>query len=309
MTHLTTIERYQIAHDLRMGFSNKQISLGMNRSIRTIDRELAANGGREKYNPEQAVLRRAESAAISAGNHPTIESAVWDRLLNRVQCKLSPDQAIQSEQLSVSISTVYRYLHRTKNVKVLRHLRRYRSKPRRGSMNWVRAAKLIKARPKDVLTRDCVGHAETDSIVGKRNEHVKVLVVIDRATRFVRLALVHDGSSKLVAKHFQRWLADERLPIFTITTDQGSEFAGLPALFPDNLYACDPGKPYQKGAVENMNGLIRQYLPKGQSLKRVTHARLTYIANELNNRPRKRLGYKTPAQLLSEVTAARQFES
>ena len=176
-------------------------------------------------------------------------------------------------------------------------------------MSWVKDAKPIKARPRAVLTRDCVGHAETDSIVGKRNEHVKVLVLIDRATRFVRLALVKDGTSKTVAKYFQRWLTDERLPILTITTDQGTEFAGLPALFPDNLYACDPGKPYQKGAVENMNGLIRQYLPKGKSLKRVTQAQLTYIANELNNRPRKRLGYKTPAQLLSEVTTARQFES
>ncbi len=103
-------------------------------------------------------------------------------------------------------------------------------------------------------------------------------------------------------------MKDERLPILSITTDQGSEFAGLPRLFTDNLYACDPGKPYQKGAVENMNGLIRQYITKGKSLRHVTQAQLNYIANELNNRPRKRLGYRTPAQLLSEMTAARQFE-
>ena len=309
MTHLTTPERYQIEHDLRIGLSKKQICLGINCSIRTLERELAANGGREDYSAERAVLKRAENAAISAHNHRTIESAVWERLLNRICCKLSPDQAIQSEQLPVSISAAYRYLHRTNNMKALRHLRRYRSKPRRGTMGWVKDAKPIKARPKEVLTRDCVGHAETDSIVGKRNEHVKVLVLIDRTIRFVRLALVKDGSSKRVAKHFQRWLTDERLPILTITTDQGSEFAGLPTLFPHNLFACDPGKPYQKGAVENMNGLIRQYLPKGQSLQRVTQTQLNYIANELNNRPRKRLGYKTPAQLLSEVTAARQFES
>ena len=68
--------------------------------------------------------------------------------------------------------------------------------------------------------------------------------------------------------------------------------------------ACDPGKPYQKGAVENINGLIRQYLTKGKSLRRVTQAKLNYIANELNARIRKRHGWKSPEQVLSELTAA-----
>jgi IS30 family transposase len=308
MTHLTTIERYQIEHDLRLGLSSTLIARAMNRSIRTIQRELSNNGGRNAYAAKQAIAKRQVRAKNSADNHPTIEDAVWERVLNRVKCKHSPDQAIVAERLSISISSVYRHLHRNKKIKVLQHLRRYRSKPRRGTTGWVNQAKSIKQRPKDVLTRDCVGHMETDSIVGKRNEHYKILVTIDRATRFVRLGWVRDGTSKTVARHFEQWMKDTRLPILSITTDQGSEFAGLPRLFPDNLYACDPGKPYQKGAVENMNGLIRQYITKGKSLRNITQARLNFIANELNNRPRKRLGYKTPAQLLSEVTIARQFE-
>lgn len=92
--------------------------------------------------------------------------------------------------------------------------------------------------------------------------------------------------------------------MLTLTCDQGYEFSGLPELLPGRLYACDPGKPYQKGAVENMNGLIRQYLPKGKSLLTVTQAKLDRIAKQLNDRPRKRLGWKSPAQLLSEMTAA-----
>jgi IS30 family transposase len=308
MTHLTTNERYQIEHDLRLGLSTAQIAQAMGRSIRTIQRELSNNGGRHTYDARQAIDKRRERARISSKNHPSIEDAVWEKVLNRVKCKLSPDQAIVVENLSISISAVYRHLHRTKKIELLRHLRHYSSTPRRGTTGWVKHAKPIKQRPREVLTRDCIGHMETDSIVGKRNEHHKILVTIDRATRYVRLGWVRDGSSKTVACHFERWMKDERLPILSITTDRGSEFAGLPRLFTDNLYACDPGKPYQKGAVENMNGLIRQYIAKGKSLRRVTQAQLNYIANELNNRPRKRLGYRTPAQLLSEMTAARQFE-
>jgi IS30 family transposase len=308
MTHLTTSERYQIAHDLRLNMPTKLIAQALGRSVRTIQRELASNGGRDGYHAEQACLKRRQRATKSACNHPTIEDAVWDKVLDRVKCKLSPDQAICSEGLKISISAVYRHLHRTGKIKIQRHLRRYRCKPRRGKTGWVKQAKSIKQRSVDVKTRDCVGHMETDSIVGKRNEHDKILVTIDRATRYVRLGLVRDGSSKTVATHFERWIEDLRLPILTITTDQGSEFAGLPAIFTDNLYACDPGKPYQKGAIENMNGLIRQYIPKGKSLRRVTQAQLNDIAKELNDRPRKRLGYKTPAQLLLEVTTARQFE-
>jgi IS30 family transposase len=99
-------------------------------------------------------------------------------------------------------------------------------------------------------------------------------------------------------------MTDPRIPILTLTCDQGYEFAHLPELLPNHLYACDPGKPYQKRAVENINGLIRQYLPKGKSLRHVTQAQLNRIAKEPNNRPRKRLDWKSPAQVLFEMTAA-----
>jgi len=85
---------------------------------------------------------------------------------------------------------------------------------------------------------------------------------------------------------------------------QGCEFSALPELLPDCLYARDPGKPYQKGQVEYMNKPIRQYIPMGISLRNITRAKLNWIANELNNRPRKRLGWLSPAELLLDMTAA-----
>ena len=84
----------------------------------------------------------------------------------------------------------------------------------------------------------------------------------------------------------------------------GCEFSALPQLLPDCSYARDTGKPYQKGQVEYMNKLIRQYILKGISLRNITRAILNWIASELNNRPRKRLGWLSPAKLLLNMTAA-----
>ena len=216
----------------------------------------------------------------------------------------SPEQIVHVLNLAVSVAAIYRYVHRSGKKKLQRHLRHYSAAKRRGKMAWVKKAQPIKQRDRAVLTRDCTGHLEGDSIVGRRHEAIKVLVVLDRATRFVRLGLVRDGTAAKVARHIKDWMADTRIPLLTLTCDQGYEFAHLPELLPDRLYACDPGKPYQKGQVENINGLIRQYLPKGQSLRHVTQAKLDRIAKELNNRPRKRLGWKSPAHVLFEMTAA-----
>ncbi len=112
MTHLTTNERYQIEHDLRLGLSTAQIAQAMGRSIRTIQRELSNNGGRHAYDARQAIDKRRERARISSKNHPSIEDAVWEKVLSRVKCKLSPDQAIVVESLSISISAVYRHHRR-----------------------------------------------------------------------------------------------------------------------------------------------------------------------------------------------------
>jgi IS30 family transposase len=307
MTHLTQQARYQIAHDLRLGMTNKDIALGIGCSLRQLQREFKINGGRSSYSYDKAIQSRHQRAAKSAANHRLIPETTWTVLIEGMQRRLSPDQVIHSQHLQLSVSSAYRYLHRSKLKRIRRYLRQTRIKKRRGNLSWIRKATPYKQRPKEVMTRDCIGHTETDCIVGKRKESTKIVVLLDRALRHVRLGLAKNGTANEVAKHFIQWQQDDKLPILSITTDQGSEFAGLPAIFPDNLYFCEAGKPYQKGAVENMNGLIRQYLPKGMSFDHVTQAMLDKIADELNNRPRKRLGYKSPNQLLSEITAARQF--
>jgi IS30 family transposase len=305
MPPLTTNERYQIAVKIKLGFTNHQIASALKRHIRTIEREISRCGERVRYTHKRALAHRQRCAAISAANHPTHSPKDWLSIEAKIEKKNSPEQAKHATGLNISVSAIYRYLYRLGKLKLLKQLRHYTAtKARSGNMKWIKKALRIKKRPKEVLTRDKMGHFEADSIVGKRNEPDKIVVMLDRATRYVRLGLARHGTAVEVACHMQRWEADISLPILTLTTDQGYEFSALTTPFVGRLYACDAGKPYQKGAVENINKLIRQYIPKGTSLRKITQAKLDWIANELNERVRKRLGWKTPSAVVSALTAA-----
>lgn len=308
MAPLTEQARYQIEHDLRLGLDNKSIAKAVGKCVRTIERERLRCRDDGEYTAARAVFHRRQKGAKSAANHPTHAPLIWQPVEALLKQKYSPEQieaAMAKSGQSVSASAIYRYPHRVGKPLLLTHFRHYSaSKKRSGKMHWVGRAKKLKDRPKEVLTRDTIGHHECDSIVGKRNESSKVVVLLDRATRYVRLGLVRDGTAAGVARHMALWLTDPLIPIHSLTTDQGYEFSALPELLPGCLYACDPGKPYQKGAVENMNKLIRQYIPKGKSLRKLTQAMLDRIANELNNRIRYRLGWESPAGILSRLTAA-----
>jgi IS30 family transposase len=305
MPPLTREQRYQIECDLRSGFGITHIAQRLACSLGVLKREIARCGSSARYTADLATEHRLRCGARSGANQRRRPESLWREVEEAILKRHSPEQIVHVHKLAVSVTAIYRYVARSGKKKLQQRLRHYQAAKRRGKMAWVKKAQPINKRDKGVLTRDCVGHLEGDSIVGRRNEAIKVLVVLDRATRFVRLGLVYDGTAARVARHIRRWMEDPRIPLLTLTCDQGYEFAHLPDLLPDQLYACDPGKPYQKGAVENINGLIRQYLHKGKSLRRVSQAHLYRIAKELNERPRKRLGWKSPAQVLSELAAAR----
>ena len=304
MPPLTREQRYQIECDLRAGFGNAQIAQRLSCSLGVIKREIARCGSPSRYTADLATEHRRRCGAKSGANQRRQPPSLWHQVEAALLKRLSPEQIVHVLKLPVSVAAIYRYVHRSGKQRLRQRLRHYTAAKRRGKMAWVKKAQPIKRRDRAVMTRDCIGHLEGDSIVGRRHEATKVLVVLDRATRFVRLGLVRDGTAAKVARHLKDWMADTRIPLLTLTCDQGYEFAHLPELLPDRLYACDPGKPYQKGAVENINGLIRQYLPKGKSLRHVKQVELDRIATDLNNRPRKRLGWKSPAQVLFEMTAA-----
>ena len=269
MPPLTETQRYQIEHDIRLGLSNKLIAKALGCSVRTVEREMRRCGDRARYRATDAQAHRRQCARNSAANHPTIPETVWIPIEEAIRRKLSPEEALNECQLGHSASAVYRYLRRCGKAHLRKQLRHYTASQKRGGkagkMAWVNRAKSIHERPKDVLTRDTIGHLECDSIVGKRNEPHKIVVLIDRALRYVRLGWVPDGTAAAVARHMARWQHDDSgISMLSLTTDQGCEFSALPEL-PAGLFVClRSGETVPEGAGGVHEQTDPPVHPKGQ---------------------------------------------
>ena len=136
--------------------------------------------------------------------------------------------------------------------------------------------------------------------MGRKNETARILQVVERMSGHVRLALLADGCAQTAAKAAATMMTRcGHIPIKTITTERGGEFANFPELFAGKHHVCDAYRPDQKGLCENTNGLLRQYWPKHKSLRGVTAKEVQQVEDALNNRPRKRLNGRTPNEVLS----------
>ncbi len=211
-----------------------------------------------------------------------------------------------------SHETVYQciYAHPTEELKQLRvgSLRQGHSKRRPRSLGEDQRSGLrnlwsIRERPAEAQAREIPGHWEGDLIKGAYNGSA-IGTLVDRSTRFVILARVDDSSAEAVLEGFTRRL--RTLPKVlrkTLTYDQGKEMARHEALEKRvhlRVYFADPHSPWQRPTNENTNGLLRQYFPKGTDLSPYSQQYLTKVAEELNNRPRKSLGFRTPAEAMAE---------
>jgi len=161
----------------------------------------------------------------------------------------------------------------------------------------------ISERPASVEDRAVPGHWEGDLIAGDQSSFIATLV--ERHSRFVVLARVKNKETATVVKSLTRQM--NKLPAQlkkSLTWDRGSELAAhkeFSVATDIDVYFCDPYSPWQRGSNENTNGLLRQYFPKGQSVQDITQAQLNRVANLLNTRPRKTLGFKTPAYILEQA--------
>jgi len=166
---------------------------------------------------------------------------------------------------------------------------------------------LISARPAEVADRAVPGHWEGDLVIGKAG-HSAIGTLIERQTRFVLLLHLADGR---LAEHVRTALATKILELPTqlrrsLTWDRGKEMAEHVRFTVDTgvqVYFCDPHSPWQRGANENMNGLLRQYFPKGADLSGYDAAQLDAVAAQLNARPRHTLGWLTPSEAFARAVA------
>jgi IS30 family transposase len=322
---LNLSEREEISRGLSLKRSLRAIARQLGRAPSTISREVRRNGGSDRYR-----------AAAS-------ERAAWDRALRPKPCKLaccpflsrtvsmklrrkwSPEQiagwlkrAFPGEaHKQVSHETIYRSLYiQARGVlkkELLEHLRAKRTIRRskhaslkRDGLGQIKDAVSIRERPASIEDRAVPGHWEGDLIGGSKNSYIATLV--ERHSRYVMLVKVANKDTESVISGLIK--QSQRLPrelYKSLTWDRGKELADHPRLTlatDIDVYFCDPHAPWQRGSNENTNRLLRQYLPRGTDLSLHSQAKLSAIARQLNERPRKTLQYQTPAEKFAQCVAA-----
>uniref|UniRef100_UPI003899B79E IS30 family transposase n=1 Tax=Streptomyces kebangsaanensis TaxID=864058 RepID=UPI003899B79E len=326
--YLREEERIHIADRLREKATIRVIAAELGRSPSTISREIRRNRhpANGQYRPHaaqaRADARRPRPKPGKIGQNPELRAFIQDRL----DLRWSPEQICQAlraqfpqrPEMHVVHETLYQALYVQGRGELRRELARAlrtgrtRRKPRRQAQQrqprFSTPMVMISERPAEAEDRAVPGHWEGDLIIGQDGASA-IGTLVERATRYVMLLHLPDGRS---AEHVRDALTDtvQTLPthlVRSLSWDQGAEMAAHGAFTVATdipVYFCDPASPWQRGSNENTNGLLRQYFPKGTDLSIHTREHLDAVAAELNGRPRKTLGWETPAERLHKLLAA-----
>ena len=322
---LTLCEREEISRGIACDLSLRSIANELGRSASTISREVNRNGGLKAYRAseaDQATWDRAHRPKpCKLAQHPMLKRIVASKL----KMNWSPKQIDgwlkrqypDDENRHVSHETIYRSLFiQARGVlkkELLQYLRSQRTirRSRQHSMKNAGLGKIcnavsIRERPASVEDRAVPGHWEGDLIAGSNNSYVATLV--ERQTRYVMLVRVTGKDTETVISALIKHA--EKLPTElykSLTWDRGKEMADHQRFsLATNIavYFCDPQSPWQRGSNENTNGLLRQYFPKGMDLSDIHQNRLNAVARQLNERPRKTLDFRTPAERFNQCVAS-----
>jgi IS30 family transposase len=315
---LTLTEREEISRGLARGCSLRGISVRLGRAPSTISREVRRHGGRVRYRASVADVRTWHRArrpkpcrlATSAALRILVTAKLADdwspqQIAGWLKQTFPdhPDMQVSHETIYVSLFVQSRGVLKKALIAHLRCRRRMRRSKRAGPQRagGIIDAVSIRERPAEAEDRAVPGHWEGDMLSGARNSHIATLV--ERYSRFVLLVRLPGKDTANVVQALSQ--AVRTLPeglMASLTWDRGSELAAHKAFTlatQVQVYFCDPQSPWQRGTNENTNGLLRQYFPHGTNLATYTQADLDRVAQRLNSRPRKTLGYATPADRLA----------
>lgn len=304
---LTCEQRYAIRILKEKDYLQKDIAeaIGVNKS--TISRELKRNSGKRGYRPKQA-QRLAEHRRRDK-SPPRIVTDTWNKVKSYVKEDWSPEQISgrlkEKDDISISHEWIYQFIIKDKQAggDLYTHLRcrskrkkRYGTDERRGT---IKNRKSIEDRPAIVAAKKRIGDWEADTIIGKAHQGA-IVSLTERKTKMCLIYKVERKTADLVKRAMNKLLLPLKEIVYTITSDNGKEFAmheeTAKALETD-FYFAHPYASYERGLNENTNGLIRQYFPKDRDFRTITDEEIIMVMKKLNNRPRKTLGFLTPNEV------------
>jgi len=323
VTALRVEEREEISRGLATGQSMRGIARGLRRSPSTVSRELRRNGGRQGYRANRSDRSAFERALRPKPCRLALHGELRWRVARKLALQWSPEQIsgwLKQEfpadpDMQISHEAIYRSLfiqtrgvlkkELTGHLRTARRMRHAKGGNAKSGQGQIIDMVSIRERPAEAEDRAVPGHWEGDLLTGANDTHIATLV--ERHSRFTMLVKLPRRDTATVvgalAKHVRKLPEELRR---SLTWDQGKEMAGhkrFTVATNVKVYFCDPRSPWQRGSNENTNGLLRQYLPKGIDISSYSQAKLNAVARQLNERPRKTLGYQTPAEMFSQSVA------
>ena len=314
-------EREEISRGIAVGQSIRQIALGLGRAPSTVSREIGRNGGRQRYRANQADRSAWKRALRPKPCRLALHRELRWRVAQKLALQWSPEQISgwlkrqfpTDEDMQISHEAIYRSLfvqtrgvlkkELTAHLRTRRQMRLPKSHNAGSGQGHILDMVSIRERPAEAEDRAVPGHWEGDLLTGANGTHIATL--IERHSRFTMLVKLPRKDTTTVvaalAKHVRKLPEELRR---SLTWDQGKDMHAhkrFTIATKVQIYFCDPRSPWQRGSNENTNGLVRQYLPRGTNFALISQAHLNAIALRLNQRPRKTLGFETPADKLQSV--------
>lgn len=312
MAHLTITQRYEIGVLRSQGFSISSIARAIAKDKSVVSREIKRNAdGRNGFYKAELAHYKTEQRHASKPKFIAFIPKIQSVVIALLEEQYSPEQIVGRckliNQPCVSIERIYQFIWSDKKAKgaLYKHLRskgkRYAKRGAlKGSRGKIKGRIGIENRPKVVEEKERLGDFEADLVIGK-NHKGALLTVVDRVTGQLRMTKLKSKEANEVSLALIKLLSNVGYTINTITTDNGKEFAShlevSQALSIDYFFA-NPYASWERGANENLNGLIRQYFPKKHNFDLITEEQINYVINKLNNRPRKRLNFLSPNEKL-----------
>lgn len=316
MSHLTYEQRYAISVMLKAKYRQKQIAEAIDKDKSVVSREIARNCDKRNGNYDADLAeRKYEKRRDSKPKKVYFTAEIREMVEDKLAKKYSPEQIVgvaKKEGVAcVSHERIYQHIWKDKRKKgnLYDHLRtkgkRYRKRGAAKDSRGIIPDRVdISQRPKVVDDRERAGDLEIDTIIGK-NHQGAILTVNDRASGLLKMKKLEGKSAQQLAMATIELLEDMKPFLNTITADNGREFAAhqtISKALEIDFYFARPYHSWERGANENLNGLIRQYIPKQTDFSTITDEYIKFVENELNNRPRKRHDFQTPNQIFNQLT-------